>query len=228
MQKVNVDSAIKLITNNMQNRILPLTDTTLKLLKQKHPKSAPTTEEVLLPDQPESIHRMKYENINADAVSKAALKTKGGSGPTGMDADGWKRILTSKQFAENSTDLCTTIANMKKKLCIDNDLENTLEAFLSCRLIPLDKNTVLRTIGVGEVLRRIVGKVIVSTLRDGIITSVEPLQVCAGQESGCEAAVHAMSKMYKKEHTEAVLLVDASKLFNSVNRKVFLHNINVV
>ena len=40
MQKVNVDSAIKLIANNMQNGILPLTDTTLKLLKQKHSKSA--------------------------------------------------------------------------------------------------------------------------------------------------------------------------------------------
>ena len=54
MQKGNVDSAIKLITNNMQNGILTLTDTTLKLLKQNHPKSAPTTEEVPLPDQPKS------------------------------------------------------------------------------------------------------------------------------------------------------------------------------
>ena len=170
----------------MQNGILPLTDTTLKLLKQKHPKSAPTTEEVLLPDQTESIHRIKYENINADAVRKAALKTKGGSGPSGMGANCWKRILTSRKFAESSTDLCTTIANMIKKLCIDKDLANTLEAFLSCCLVPLDKNPGLRPIGVGEVLRRIVGKVIVSTLRDDIITSVGPLQVCAGQESGCE------------------------------------------
>ena len=56
MQKGNVDSAIKLITNNMQNEILPLTDTTLKLLKQKHPNSAPSAEEILLPEQPESIH----------------------------------------------------------------------------------------------------------------------------------------------------------------------------
>ena len=71
MQKGNVDSAIKL---NMENGILPLTDTKLKLLKQKHPNPAPTTEEVLLPDQSESIHRFKYENINADAVRKAALK----------------------------------------------------------------------------------------------------------------------------------------------------------
>ena len=37
-----------------------------------------------------------------------------------------------------------------------------------------------------------------------------------------------MSKMYKEEHTEVVLLVDAANAFNSVNRKIFLHNINVV
>ena len=46
--------------------------------------------------------------------------------------------------------------------------------------MPLDKNPGLRTIGVREVLRRIVRKVIVSNLRDDIITSVGPLQVCAG------------------------------------------------
>ena len=49
-----------------------------------------------------------------------------------------------------------------------------------CRVMPLDKNPGLRTIGVREVLRRIVRKVIVSNLRYDIITSVGPLQVCAG------------------------------------------------
>ena len=117
---------------------------------------------------------------------------------------------------------------MIKKLCIEKDLANALEAFLSCRLIPLDKNLGLRPIGVGEVLRRVAGKVFVSTLRDDIITSVGPLQVCAGQEPVCEAAVHAMHKMYKEEHTEEVLLVDRANAFSSANRKVFLHNINVV
>ena len=142
-----------------------------------------------------------------------------------MDADGSKRILTSKQFAESSTDLCIAIANIIKKLCIERDLANTLEAFLSCHLIPLDKNPGLGPIGVGEMLRGIVGKVIVYYLQDDIITSVGPLQVYAGQESGCEVAVHAMHKMYKEEHTEAVLLVDAANAFNSVNRKVFLRNV---
>ena len=80
------------------------------------------------------------------------------------------------------------------KLCTVKDLANTLEAFLSSCLIPLDKNPGLRSIGVGEVLRRIVGKVFVFTLRGDIISSVGQLQVCAGQKCGCEAAVHAMQK----------------------------------
>ena len=60
-------------------------------------------------------------------------------------------------------------------------------------------------------------------LRDGIITSVGPLQICAVQESGCEAAIHAMSKLYKEEPNEAVLLVDAANAFNSVNRMDYHH-----
>ena len=75
-----------------------------------------------------------------------------------MDAVGWKRILTSEKLADVSTDLCATIANLIKILHIENNLANTLEAFLSCRLIPLDKNPGLRPIGVGEVLRRILEK----------------------------------------------------------------------
>ena len=154
---------------------MPLDKNNLNLLKQKHPEPSSSTEEVLLPDKPETAHEIKYENINAESVRKATLKNRGVSGPSGMDADGWRKVLTSKQFGDSSTDLCKTLANVIKKLCIEKDPSNTLEAFLSCRLIPLDKNPVLRPIGVGEVLRIIAWKVIVSALRDDIITSVDPL-----------------------------------------------------
>ena len=56
-----------------KKRVYYLTDNTLKLFKQKSPKSAPTTVEVLLPDQPESIHRIKYENVNAGAATRGFL-----------------------------------------------------------------------------------------------------------------------------------------------------------
>ena len=37
-----------------------------------------------------------------------------------------------------------------------------------------------------------------------------------------------MEKTFKEESAEAVLLVDAEKAFNSINRKVFLHNIYIL
>ena len=49
-----------------------------------------------------------------------------------------------------------------------------------------------------------------------------------GHEGGCEAAIHAMHQIFQEQQTEAVLLIDASNAFNSVNREVFLHNIKVV
>ena len=53
------------------------------------------------------------------------------------------------------------------------------------------------------------------------------LQVCAGQDAGAEAAIHAMYNLFQKDETKAVLLVDAENAFNSTNRKAMLHNISI-
>ena len=74
------------------------------------------------------------------------------------------------------------------------DETTCLEAYLSCRLIPLDKNPGVRPIGIGEVLRWIIGKAIIFTIKPHIIDSAGDLQLGAGQPAGCEAAVHAMSE----------------------------------
>ena len=55
------------------------------------------------------------------------------------------------------------------------------------------------------------------------MSSAGNLQLCAGQAGGCEAA--AMSDIFEKESTDALLLVDADNAFNSLNRRVLLHNI---
>lgn len=227
MQKGNVNGALKLLTNHMKGGILPLNDETLQLLKQKHPPPI-VADDTLLAGPIQKIHPVIFDEIDADRVKTAANQTRGGSGPSGMDADGWKRILTSNSFGTHGSDLRKAIADVCKKLCTIESENKHLEAFTACRLIPLDKNPGLRPIGVGEVLRRIIGKVVMSVVKKDVVMSAGSLQLCAGQVAGIDAAIHAMREINDADDTEAVLLVDASNAFNSLNRHAFLHNISII
>lgn len=95
----------------MQNGILPLNEKT-GMLRQKHPKEFPATESVLPADDTEKSHTFKFENLTEESVRKAALKTKGSSGPSAMDPQGWRNILTSRQPGNSSYDLCKAIVRM--------------------------------------------------------------------------------------------------------------------
>ena len=96
---------------------------------------------------------------------------------------------------------------------------------IACRLIALDKNRGFRPIGVGEVVWRIIAKATLSIIRYDIQRVAGTIQLCAGQMSGVEAAIHSMRTMFSNDHTEGMLLVDESNAFNSLNRNVALHNI---
>ena len=102
-------------------------------------------------------------------VRKAALKMRSGAGPSGLDAGSWKKISTSNQFGDSTDDFCKTFVEMIEKLCTVKSHSTFLEAFLVNRLTPLEKNPELRPKGVGEVLRRIVEKVIISHLKEDVI-----------------------------------------------------------
>ena len=92
---------------------------------------------------------------------------------------------------------------------------------------PRQKSWTIRPIRVGQVLRRIARKIIVSHLKEDVIQSVGSLQVCAGKYAGFESLIHAMRTIYEDQSAQTVLLVDASNAFNSVNRNVFLLNVEV-
>ena len=136
----------------------------------------------------------------------------------------------SKNFGNAGTDLRSSIAEMARNLCIRETKpvpghHTSIEAYISCRLIPLDKSPGVRPIGIGEVLRRIIGKSIISVIKPDILISTGSLQLAAGLPSGCEAAAHAMEEIFQEEGTDAILLIDAANAFNSLNRQVLLHNI---
>ena len=72
------------------------------------------------------------------------------------------------------------------------------------------------------------GKAIANVSRNDIRAAAGPLQLCAGQPAGSEATVHARAKVFSSLDAQAVVLVDASNAFNSLNRQQTLRNIPVL
>ena len=85
MKKDNVNAALKLLTNNMKDGILPLNIQTLNSLKEKHPESKDGSIDILLTDISQRVHPFKFAGIDKEMVRKAAIKTKGGLGDANVD-----------------------------------------------------------------------------------------------------------------------------------------------
>ena len=64
----------------MSNGILPRTDATRQLLKQKHPESREPSPEVLTEEPVRKIYyKLVYDDIDKSLILKAAMLTKAGS-----------------------------------------------------------------------------------------------------------------------------------------------------
>ena len=142
-----------------------------------------------------------------------------------MDADLYRRMLCSKNFSQQGKTLREEIALLARNMATKLYHPDLLAPYINCRLIPLDKNPGVRPIGIGEVLRRIVGKTISRRAKLEIKEAAGPLQTCAGHGAGAEAAIHAMKEIFDAEGTDAVLLIDASNAFNRLNRAVAMSNV---
>ena len=137
---------------------------------------------MLINDITQSIHKIKYECIDAEVIRNTALHTRGGSRPSGMDIDGWRKILTTNSFDLSSTDISMALANVAEKLSVESNQTKSTEAFLSSRPIPLDKNPGFQPIGVGKVIRKSIGTAVVHSMKEDIIKSFGNPQVCCGHK----------------------------------------------
>ena len=165
------------------------------------------------------MHHVTYDAINATLIRSTALQVRGACGPSDLEAYDWRRLCTSFQFSSDS--LCEALARCAKRLCSTHINHQVVSPLLACRLIALDKCLGIRPIGIGDTSRRIMLK----AMKGEIQEATGSKQLCTGQISGVEAVIHTARECFLKEDTEAVLLIDASNAFNSLNCNVALHNI---
>ena len=122
--------------------------TVKQISKEKHPVGRDPSPEILLQTAGvQSVHPIVFEPIDANCIRQAALRVIGGAGPSGLDADAWRRLCTS--FKSASDDLCNAMAGFAKRLCTEELSKSSLTAYIASRLVPLDKNPGVRPIGVG-------------------------------------------------------------------------------
>ncbi len=218
-----VGQATRLIDNENGAGILPINDDTIQKLKGKHPPAKKRIGPELSPHI--KVEPVIFEAIDGPLVQSVTKNANGSGGPTLVDTDSWKYMLCSKNFGKASDNLASAIADTAKRLCSEQINPCHLTHLLESRLVSLDKNPGLRPIGIGEVLRRIIGKCVVQILKSDIMEACGTLQTCSGIDSGIEASIHAMADRFAEKECQGLLLVDASNAFNSVNREKALDTV---
>ena len=171
------------------------------------------------------VNPIIFDSLDADVIKQTALHTSDAAGPSGLDAHTWKRLCSSFKFASSA--LCAALACVGRCLATSDVNPESVSVFVACHLVPLDKCPGVRPIGIGEVPRKIIAKAILRVVGSDVEDAAGPLQLCAGQDEGCKAAVHAMHSILHDSETKAVLLVDANNAFNSLNHKGALNNISI-
>ena len=117
------------------------------------------------------------------------MKTHGGHGPSGQDADEWRRLLT--HLNQPSVELAKTIAKIAQRLATSVVPAEDLEAYNAYRLIPLDKKPGVRPIGIGEFISHIIGRSITQCIKTDMKHLIN-IQLCLEQKCGIEYANHTL------------------------------------
>ena len=130
------------------------------------------------------INTILFEEIDEALVLKAALETKGGSGPLGLDADGWRRILAPKMFGDCGKDLREAIAKCHQKYLKYGERKRRFIGGVSCMSTGISGQTTWCP---------------AHWCMGGDLENMWQVQMCSGQKTGGEAAIHTMRRVFGSE-----------------------------
>ena len=117
MLQGKVHAALRILDKAASLGIAQLTDETLKALSDLHPAAQEAEDVALIEGELPYFDPILFTNIDEQSIAKAALRTRGAAGPSGLDAEGWRRILVSKNYGVTGKDLRTALAKMTQNLC---------------------------------------------------------------------------------------------------------------
>ena len=105
-----VNAALRLLDKETSLGVANITDETIGELKKLHPEGKQAEVQTLMKGEVPYFDPIIFHNIDESSIAKAAQRTKGSAGPSGLDADGWRRILVSKNYGKIGKDLRSAIS----------------------------------------------------------------------------------------------------------------------
>ena len=223
----NLKGAMSLVSEKGKGGILAIDANTKREMSLKHPKPEPMVPDALLKGEPPpGLHSVFFSELDGELVKKCTLRTKGGAGVSQQEDVLWHKMVTG--YKDSSSSLCNAVAALARRLATEYVDPLALEALLANRGVAIDKCPGIRPVGVGEIVRRIIGKTIMSVSGEKVQEAVGALQLCGGQPAGVESAIHAMRGFLDADDSDGVLLIDADNAFNRVNRATVLWNVQFI
>ncbi|MFS8001403.1 hypothetical protein Hanom_Chr13g01190001 [Helianthus anomalus] len=204
--------------------VAPLGDSTLKALIDKHPVVSPPS----LPSNPLAQPTLV---VDGDCVLKCIRSFPKGTscGRDGMraqhllDAIGGEGSVTSSGLLTSITEVVN--------LWLGGSCPMVLAEFVaSAPLTPLLKpDKGIRPIAVGGIWRRLVSKVAMKKVGKEMAQYLGDYQFGVGMPNGAEAVLHSANRFLNSFHADgslALLTVDFSNAFNTVDRTAFLQEVH--
>ena len=233
MSPGKISKAILVLSDEHKDGVLAPTDLidgrpVLEILRDKHPEGQLAESNCIQSQHPRTLpyHPAVSDKISARLVRRHAMKTHGSAGPSGLDADDWRRLLCA--FGQTTTNLFKLVTKFAKRLATSIIPPDDLIAYNGCRLVVLDKCPDVRPIGIGEVMRRITGRIIVDCHRQDLTSLGGNMPLCLGQKCGIEHAIHSLLHSFDDPENEAILLIDAKNAINVINRQTALENVKAL
>ena len=134
--------------------------------------------------------------ITEENVEKTASKLSGSGGLNGFDSVALKNVLL--QRGQASRKLRQTFAKFASWLANDFPPWAAYRALMWCREIALDKMPGVRPIGIGDIFRRFIAKLVLVDAGPYATDVCGSDQLAAGLKSGVDGAIHGMSALLNK------------------------------
>ena len=120
----------------------------------------------------------------------------GSSGPGGTDSEALQGWLL--KFGEDSTRLRTSVETVVDWLANGSPPWTTYRAFMSVRMIALDKQPGVCPVGVREMWRRLFANIVLKVKVPEATMACQDDQLCAGIKAAIDGAIHGVQALWDR------------------------------